>query len=155
MKPISNKLYNTIMRNGFEYGASSITCMIDNVPFFSLTNISYAETATFENLYGLGNQPVARGISNNQYSASITIRKSEVIALQKAASLAGDTDGSIDTILPFTIIVQFIRPGTSSGGVDTLLDVQFMENNVNVANGATAIDVTIPLIISHIKWSTL
>lgn len=155
MKPISNKLYGTIMRNGFEYGASSITCMIDNVPFFSLTNLEYAEDATFENLYGLGNQPVARGIGNTTYTASVTLRKSEVISLQKAAGLAGDSDGSIDSILPFDIVVQFIRPGASSGSVDTLKDCQFMSNSVGSANGATSIDIAIPIILSHIKWSIL
>ncbi len=155
MKALSNKLFQTVFRNGFEYGASSITVLIDNAPFISLTSLSYSEKVMLENLFGLGNQAVARGVGNYETTGSMTIRKSEIGALQIAAKAAGDPAGSLGSILPFQIVVTFIRPGGTGGTTDVLYNCQFTGNELNSSTGQTSLDVTLELVFTHVEWGKL
>lgn len=146
---------NTPLINGFEYGWSNITVLINGVlPTVGITAIDYKETSAMENLYGVGNMPIARGVGNYTYEASITLYKSELIALQRAARTQNplNTTGSISAILPFDIIVSYLRPDGSGTTTDTLKNVQFLENSVGSGQGDTSIIVQIPLVLSHINW---
>jgi hypothetical protein len=149
MKSPNNKL----LINGLEYGQSNCTVLINNTLLTSITNIEYSEETVNENLYGLGNQPVAIGIGNYTYTGSITIRKSELLSLQASARALGDKDGSIGSILPFSVIVSYSRPDNTGTAVDVLNSVQFMSLSNAVAQGDTSINITIPLRIGSISWN--
>ncbi len=148
-------IVNTPLINGFEYNYGNITVLINGVlPTIGITAIDYKETVAMENLYGAGNMPIARGVSNYTYEASLTLYKSELIALQRAARTQDplNVTGAISNILPFDILVSYARADKSGITTDILKNVQFLENSVSSAQGDSSILIQIPLILSHIQW---
>jgi len=146
---------NPLLINGFEYGWSNISVFINGVlPTIGITAINYSETADITNLYGFGNTPIARGVANLTYEASISLYKSDIIALQNAARVQNklNTTGSITSLLPFTVVVSYLRPDGSGVTSDTLLDCQFTNNSSGAAQGDSSIVTELTLVISGIKW---
>ena len=146
-------LLSSPLVNGYEYGWSNIQVLISGSPAFGITSISYSDNVEFENLYGAGNTPVARGRSRYSAEGSITLYRSEIAALIRAAKLDGDSYGSIMSIPEFDIVVSYI-PDNNNGipVVDTLKNCRFLNNGVDSNEGDSAIQTEIELIISHIKW---
>lgn len=146
---------NSILINGqpFEYGWANILVLINNVILKTITAIEYHEMPFMENLLGVGNQPMSRGVGNYTYSGSLTIRKSELIGLQASARALGDPAGSLSTILPFPIIVQYSRPDLTGFVIDQINDVQFLDVSAVNAQGDTSLNITIPLLFSSITWN--
>ena len=141
--------------NGFAYSWANIALAINGVVINGITSINYSENHESESLYGIGNMPIARGVGNHSYEASITLHRSEVVALQTAASLQGIAGNDITSLLPFTITVSYNGDQGQVPITDVLLNAQFLSNNIGTSQGDTSIEVEIPLIISHIVWGAI
>ena len=142
--------------NGFEYGWSNIGVFINGIlPTLGITAIDYSQTAVLENLYGYGNMPLARGAGNYSAEASITLYKSEIIALETAARQQNPLNslGEISQILPFDITVSFLRPDGSGVSTNILRNCQFTDNKVSSKQGDTSITTQLTLVLSHIEWN--
>lgn len=147
---------NHININGIEYGWSNITCLVSGTLLTSITAISYEETQTVDNIYGIGAKPVSIGYGNFEYSASITIKRSELIGLQASAKQSGgDPFGSLQSILPFTIIVSYARPDQSGITTDILNNCSFTAVSSDNNQGDTSLDIVLPLRISGISWNKI
>lgn len=141
--------------NGFEYAWANIALAVNGIVINGITSINYSENHEAESLFGIGNVSIARGVGNHIFEASITLQKSEVVALQQAAVIQGLTDGDITGLLPFTITVSYNGDQGQVPVTDILFNAQFLSNNIGSTQGDTSIEVEIPLIISHIQWGTL
>lgn len=143
--------------NNFEYSWSNIIIMFNGAPFTNITAIDYKESTIYENLYGKGSTPTARGAGNHSFEGSITIRLSEILALQDAARLQGFSTGDLTSLPPFNVIVSFVPSSLGEGSpvTDTLLDCQFGENMRGMAQGDLSVDVALPLVIGGIVWGEL
>ena len=141
--------------NGFEYAWANISLAVNGVIINGITSINYSKTHEAESLYGIGNVSIARGVGNHVYEASITLQRSEVVALQQAARAQGLVDADITGLLPFTISVSYNGDQGQVPVTDVLLNAQFLSNNIGTAQGDTSIEVEIPMIISHIEWGSL
>jgi hypothetical protein len=141
--------------NGFEYSWANISLAVNGVIINGITSINYSESHEAESLYGIGNVSIARGVGNHTFEASITLQKSELIALQLAATNQGITDGDITGLLPFLVTIAYNGDQGQVPTIDILYNAQFLSNNVGTSQGDTSIEVEIPLIISHIKWGAV
>ncbi len=141
--------------NGFEYAWANISLAVNGIVINGITSINYGETHASENLYGIGNMPIGRGVGNHEFDGSISLYKSELVALQQSAKSQGLADGDITGLLPFTITVAYNGDQGQVPVVDTILDCQFLANTIGSSQGDTSVTIEIPLIFSSIKWGAL
>ena len=131
--------------NGTNYGWNNIKLVLFGVPVIGITKIDYNAKQTKENNYGLGVEPVSRGIGNKEYEGSIELYLDEWKRIIDASPLRDPLE-----IPPFDI--QVIYGGTRVlPNVDILQSVEFMENPFTASQGDAKILITIPLIIGGIK----
>lgn len=144
--------------NGFEYSWTNIGVFINGIlPTLGITAIDYSQTAVLENLYGYGNQPIARGSGNYSAELSLTLYRSEINALILAARQQNPLNslGEISQILPFDISVSYARGDGSGITTDILRNCQFTDNKVSSKQGDTSITTQLTLVLSHIEWGVL
>ncbi len=139
--------------NGYQYSYANLQIFLNGVVINGITSISYSEEHDAQNLYGIGNTPIGRGTGLHTYSASLSLYKSELLALQSAAGLA--LGGDITSLPEFTIVVTY---GNQQGQVpttDILENCQFLSNSVDSSSGDASIVSDIPLILSGIKFGVI
>ena len=115
-----------------------------STPIYGVTEINYSVTRKIENVYGSGSEPIGRGFGNVEYNASITLKLTEVKSLVNLAPL-----GDITQIPPFPISISWLDTDFALIN-DTLLNCQFLSNDIKTKQGDTSIDVTIPIIFAGI-----
>lgn len=134
--------------NGIEYSWASLRfAFLGNVDVKGVQAITYKQMRAKENLYGVGDEPVARGYGNKTYEGEIRLMQKEVRALRAAAG-----NKSLTEIAPFTLIVQFAN-GTDPIQSDQLLNVEFLEDGLEGEQGNPEMPVTIPIILSGILFN--
>jgi len=141
-------LNSAVLINGNSYAWGNVTCIIGNVPLIGITKINYEKKQARENLYGFGNEPVARGSSRIEYTASIEIYREEMFRLIAAAP-----NNDILQIPPFTIVIQYGMNGQGDVVVphqDTLYNVQFNQDTLSVSEGDAKINCPVELLIAGI-----
>lgn len=132
--------------NGTAYSWSQITLNLLGVPVAGVSSISYNEEQEMVDNFGAGNRPVSRGIGRITTEGSLTLHMEEVEALQAAV-----TTGRLQDIPEFDVVVAYLPVG---GNIvtHTLKNCRFKNNGREISEGDTAINVEIPLQISHINW---
>lgn len=137
-----------ILINGSTYNWAQVRIQFSNMttPIIGVTNISYSSAREFENVYGTGDQPIARSSGNVTYEASITLYKDEVKRIQDASPF-----GDITLLEPFEIIVSYRSTIADKITTETLKNVQFTSNPTAIAQNDKTISVELPLIIAGIK----
>lgn len=146
---------NTPYINALQYGWSNISVLINGtLATIGITSISYEEVTEYETIFGAGNVGIGRGVGNYTYTASMTLYAEELVALQNAARIQNpnNTTASIAGVLPFDIIVTYLKPDGSGLTIDKLKNVQFTNNKRDAKQGDTSLGVELTLIISHIEW---
>jgi len=134
----------TPLINGVAYGWGNVQVMLFGNPLTSITKIEYNHKQEKQNIYGAGNEPVARGYGRVEYSGSIELKTDEWKQIIAASPASNPLN-----IAPFTIKV--VMGGTNVlPTVDTLLMVEFMENPLESNEGDTSLTVKVPLIIGQI-----
>lgn len=132
--------------NGTAYSWSQITVNILGVPVAGVSAVSYTEEQEMQDNYGAGNRPVSRGYGRITTEGSITMHMEEVEALQAAV-----TTGRLQDIPEFDVVVAYLPEG---GNIvtHTLKNCRFKNNGREISEGDMAINVEIPMQISHINW---
>lgn len=132
--------------NGKNYSWSSLSLIINGTAYTGFTEISYKQSQTKENNYGIGDKPISRGYGNKSYEGSITMYRDTWQSIIEGSPANNPLD------LPFfNIIVQY-QP-TSTGILikrDTLVAAEFTEDGITVAQGDTKILVTLPIIFADL-----
>ena len=133
--------------NGTAYSWSSIRIEILGQPLTGITAINYGERDSKENNYGVGRFPVSRGYGNVEPSASISLYKDTVEALQRVAP-----GGRIPDIPPFDVTVAWVTK-TGKFMKEVIRNFEFTENQVAMNQGENKSVVNIECICSHIEWA--
>lgn len=146
MQVIPNEI--PVLINGSAYNWAQIRIQFSNMttPIIGVTAISYSSAREIENIYGSGDQPIAKSSGNVTYEASITLLKDEVKRIQDASPL-----GDITLMAPFEIIVSFRSDILDKITTEVLKNVNFMSNATSVAQNDKSISIELPLSISGIK----
>lgn len=143
-----NGISHVPLINGVEPSWACIEVLVGSlIPETAIVAIAYGESQVKENHYGAGKDVVARGYGNVEPNASITVMKSAVENFRKASPTGRLTD-----IAPFDIVVSYLPPNSSLKIVDVVKNVEFLEEKVDTKQGDTKIEVTLPLIVSHVLW---
>jgi hypothetical protein len=132
--------------NGESYSWSQIVVAIGGVPVAGITELSYKEATEKENIYGQGSLPVSRGYGNTTYEGSITLLMEEVQALIRRSP-----SGRLSDYAPFDVTVSYL-PKNGLPVKHVIQKCEFLETNIETAQGETSIEVAIPLVIGFIKW---
>lgn len=131
--------------NGTNYAWNNIKVVLFGVPVIGITKLEYKAKQTKENNYGMGTEPVSRGIGNKEYDGSMELYLDEWKRIIDASPERDPLN-----IPPFN--VQVIYGGTRVlPNVDILQAVEFKENPFTSSQGDSKILITIPLVIGGIK----
>lgn len=132
--------------NGVEYAWGDIVAAINGVPLIGIVAIKYSDSQEMQNNPGAGRYPVSRSKGRITCTASITLYKSEVVALQRQAP-----NGRLQDIAPFDLMVSYL-PESGIISTDKIRNCQFTENKVDWKEGDLNQQIELTLIISHIEW---
>lgn len=135
-----------VLINGKTYSWGDIAVVLFGQRVAGITAVSYDQEQEKENVYGAGNQPVARGYGNKKYTASITLLSEEVSALEAAAP-----NGDICDIPPFDVVVSFMNDQRAVV-THILKNAEFSKDSRNGKQNDPKMEIELPLIISHIQW---
>ncbi len=133
--------------NGVEYSWADLTVNIGGSPVVGITKVDYKDSQQIDNIYGAGQQPVARGYGNITPTASITLLRKEVESIRAASAT-----GRLQDIAPFDMIVAFVPLNGGAIVTHKVRNCQFTEDANAIAQGETKNETTLPLIPSHIEW---
>lgn len=134
--------------NGVEHSWSDIVVNLAGVPDPGVTAIDYADEQEMENIYAAGQNPVARGYGRITPSATITMLKSSVEALQSAAP-----SGRLQDIAPFDIVVTYMPNNGTRLVKHVIKNCQFKKNQRSWKEGDMKQEVALELLPSHVIWN--
>jgi hypothetical protein len=138
---------NTTLINGVEYSWSDVTVNIDgDATIKGITAISYDDTQSIVNIFGIGRLPVGRAYGPITASASITMSLTAVEQLRKKSTATG----RLQDLPPFDIVVCF---ATQDGKIVThvLKNCQFTSRKVD--GSTSGISSAFPLVLTHVEWN--
>jgi len=133
--------------NGLSHDWASITLMIAGVPITGCTKIEYSDDVVLENIYAIGQMPVARGRGQYTATCKISLLAETVSTLEKMAP-----DGRLQNLGMFPIIVAYLPPGVATATIHRIQGCQFKTNARSASAGDTKIEVEYELIVSKIEW---
>lgn len=139
-------LKTLINRFGKMAGWNSVSVTMLGRTIEGITQLAYNDSQETENAYGRGGKPIGRAVGNYTATASITLYKEEVIALQ----LAIGPGNNIMDIEPFDISVLYEYQGKIFK--DVIRNCQFTNNGVDVKQNDKTIATQYTLMPSHIDW---
>lgn len=127
------------------WNSTTVTMMARDIE--GITELKYDDTLEKENIYGAGKMPIGRGEGNYKATASITLIKEEVDALQ----LSLGPGKRLTDIAPFDIAVSYDY--LSKIYKDRIRNCEFTGRSVEVKQNDKVIATTFELIVSHIDWN--
>ncbi len=142
-----NGLRHIPLINGVEYSWADVTVSIAGQPVVGITKVDYSDEQQIDNIYGAGQQPVARGYGNITPAASITLLRSAIEAIRPAAA-----SRRLQDIAPFDVIVSFVPLNGGAIVTHRIRNAQFTRDANSIAQGDTKNEVELPLLPSHIEW---
>ena len=128
-------------------GWNSVTVNMMGRDVEGITAVSYGDSVEKENAYGAGKFPIGRGDGNYAATASLTLKKEEVIAIQRSLP----SGKRLTDIAPFDITVEYDYGGMKYR--DRIRNCEFTGREVDVAQNDKTIDTEFELIVSHIDWN--
>lgn len=128
-------------------GWNSTTATMMGRDIEGFTELKYDDSVEKENIYGAGKMPIGRGEGNYKATASITLIKEEVDALQ----LSLGPGKRLTDIAPFDIAVSYDY--LSKIYKDRIRNCEFTGRSVEVKQNDKVIATTFELIVSHIDWN--
>lgn len=139
-------LKTLINKFGKMAGWNSVSVTMLGRTIEGITQLAYNDSQETENAYGRGGKPIGRAVGNYTATASITLYKEEVIALQ----LAIGPRKNIMDIEPFDISVLYEYQGMIYK--DVIRNCQFTNNGVDVKQNDKTIATQYTLLPSHVDW---
>lgn len=139
-----------INKFGTMQGWNSITANLLGRDLEGISELSYTDSVTKENVYGAGKYPIGRSSGNYEPECSITLFKEEADGLR--ASLPRGK--RIQDIAPFDLIVEYVN---QDGIVlkDIIYNCEFTNDGVEVAQSDGTISMQYELIVSHIEYGVI
>lgn len=141
-----NGIRHTPLINGVEPAWANLTINIAGIPETGITAIDYGSTMEKENVYGAGQNPVARGYGKIESTASITLLRSAVESIREASHT-----GKLQDIAPFDIIVQFIPVQGGKIITHKIRNCEFKDDNLSIGKDDMSIETEFELLPSHIE----
>ncbi|MGI6718981.1 MAG: hypothetical protein ACOX4D_07620 [Bacteroidales bacterium] len=133
--------------NGVQPSWANLEVNIGGFPIVGITKITYSDKETMNNIYGLGQHPVARGYGNIESTCSITLLRSTVERLRHMS-----LTGRLQDIKPFDIVVCFIPINGSRLIIHKIRNCQFLGDGLEISQGDTKNEQTFEILPSHIEW---
>lgn len=140
-------LEQTPLINGSSYSWADIVFNLLGRDVEGISSITYEDTQVKSNNPGRGKFPVSRGQGPYEATASITLSKKEVQAIQNALP----PGKRLQDIKRFPITVSYLNDDNQSI-VHILNNAEFTNNKRETSTGDGEINVELELIISHIDW---
>lgn len=134
--------------NGNIYKWSDVVVRILGKTRRGIVGINYERTQTKTNLYGAGNDPVARSHGQNEYKAGMTLTLNEVHDIEKDLPLGK----SILDIAPFDVIVSYTVSGTKIIK-DIIHECEFTGNKREFSNANNEFQTEFELIVGGITFN--
>lgn len=137
-----------INKFGVMQGWNSITVNLLGRDIEGISELSYTDTETKENVYGAGKYPIGRSRGNYEAEASITLYKEEADALRQSLT-AGKR---VQDIAPFDVVIEYVN----QDGViirDRIRNCEFTNDGVEVSQSDGTIAMEYTLVISHIEYN--
>ena len=134
--------------NGVEPSWANLTVNIAGFPETGITAINYDDEQNIENIYGAGQNPVARGYGNITPKASVTLLRTAVEAIRAASPTK-----RLQDIAPFDIIVVFVPINGTTLITHRIRNCQFLKDGLDIKQGDTKNETQFDLIPSHIEFS--
>lgn len=131
-------------------GWNSITVNVMGRDLEGITQLSYTDSETKENVYGAGKYPIGRSSGNYEAEAKISLYKEEADGLR----LSLGPGKRVMDIAPFDIVVQY----ENQVGVilkDRIRNCEFKNDGVEVAQADGTIVTEYELLVSHIDYNVL
>ena len=132
--------------NSQEYSWSQVTVVMLGRPLVGIQGVKYKSSQEKSVIYGRGNTPLAIQRGNKSYEGEIKVLQSELEALTKVAGTGND----IQDLGPFDITVAY----ASKTGVivtDVLKGCEFTEVEKSIDQGATHMEVTLPIVLLSVE----
>lgn len=133
--------------NGHEYCWADIVVNVYGTPVTGITGIEYSDDQEVVDVYGAGRYPVSRSKGRITCTGKISLLASEVNALTKKTS-----NGRLQDLPPFDIIVSYIPDDGGAVVTDKIRNCQFKKNERSWSEGDTSKSVDLDLAVSHIEW---
>lgn len=131
---------------GYEAGWADITVTMLGRVVVGITKVAFTTGKMKENIYGWGDEPIARGGGNKTYKGTLGMLGSEVAALRDIVP-----SGNIHDIGMFTVTIVY-----NVGGVvktTTLENVEFADDvEDTISQSDTHKKFELPLIIGRISY---
>lgn len=131
-------------------GWNSITVNVMGRDLEGITQLSYTDSETKENVYGAGKYPIGRSSGNYEAETKISLYKEEADGLR----LSLGPGKRVMDIAPFDIVVQY----ENQVGVilkDRIRNCEFKNDGVEVAQADGTIVTEYELLVSHIDYNVL
>lgn len=129
-------------------GWNNITVNILGRDLEGITELEYDDEEEHDLAYGRGKMPIGKTKGNYKAKASITLKREEVIALQKQLP----PGARLQDIPDFDIEVSYEYQGNIY--TDSIRNCSFKTNGVSIKQGDASIDQKFELQPTHINWNT-
>jgi hypothetical protein len=136
--------------NGTQPSWASIEVLIGGTILTGFSSISYTDKEEIFDVYGVGNNPVARSYGNITREGSITFQKNELSALQIASPT-----GRIQDIPEFNIVITYLPKGLGVFTYDTLKNCRFKNNGVDASQNDDVLEISVDLAIGDIEFGRI
>ncbi|NBR15169.1 MAG: hypothetical protein EBU01_11430 [Crocinitomicaceae bacterium] len=137
--------------NGKQHAWASVSVNILGRTLTGITSISFGHKKNKENLYGAGDEPIARGDGNKEYEpVKFSVYQFEAEGIEKVAPL-----GDITSIPPFEIVVQFKETLNSPKKTYVIQNNEFTMDMRDLKQGDTKSIVNLETICAGIIYPQL
>ncbi|NJN77935.1 MAG: hypothetical protein HC803_06060 [Saprospiraceae bacterium] len=136
------------MINGNIYKWSDVSVRMLGITLTGITDVMYERKQEKTNLYGAGNDPIARSHGQNEYTASITLTLNQLHVIESKLA----PGNSILDIAPFDIICAYAVNGTKIVK-DKILECEFTGTKREFSNGSNESKIELELIVGKIIFN--
>lgn len=128
-------------------GWNSVTLNLFGRDVEGISELSYDDTVSKENVYGAGKMPIGTGEGNYEANVGLKLYKEEVIAILDSMG----NGKRLQDAEPTDVIVTYEYKNRVYK--DIIRNFQITSNGSSVNQGDTTVDQTIECMCSHIDWN--
>lgn len=122
---------------------ADMTVMVAGSTITKIRGLKYKAAKQKELLHAAGDEPISIQSGKRTYEGTVTVLKGALDDMNRAAISAGGED-ILD--MQFDIVVTYKARGTRSLQTDTLVNVEITDFEKGWEQGATSMDIALPII---------
>lgn len=126
---------------------SDVSVTVGGATVTKLKSVKYKSSKKKELIYGQGDYPIGIQGGNRAFEGEIKVLKGAVDDMNRAAIAAGGVD-ILD--MEFDVVVVYAGKGTRALQTDTLVRCQVKEFEKSMAQGATSMEIALPIIFLEV-----